>query len=59
MTVTCAGTDKVFYPVHLLYKDARDERGSHTEHTCYDCGANEEVNPTPEGFLPAEEGSSK
>ena len=53
------GTSNVFKPTHLLHKEALDGKGSYTEHTCYDCGANEEVNPTPEGFLPAQEGSSK
>ena len=53
------GTSNVFKPTHVLHKEALDGKGSYTEHTCYDCGANEEVNPTPEGFLPAQEGSSK
>ena len=37
------GTSNAFKPTHVLYKEAWDDKGSYTEHICYDCGANEEV----------------
>ena len=46
----CACADKVFKSIHLLYKDAKDEKGTYTEHICYKWSACEAGNPTSESF---------
>ena len=52
-TVTCAQVRM------MLYKDAKDVKGSYAERTCYDCWAFEDGSPTREGFLQAQKCTSK
>ena len=35
----------MFGSIHLLYKEAKGNKGAYAEHGCYDCWAHEEDNP--------------
>ena len=45
-----AGSNNVFLSIHLPYKEAKDDKGTCTEHTCYGCWARE-AKPALEVFL--------
>ena len=59
VTVTCAQVLILHFRRYLLYKGAKDEEGTDSEPHMLRLLACEEWNPTPGGFLPAQQGTSK